>query len=510
VTDVAAPASRASLRRALGLRTVVTTSTGLAFAALEYLAAAGLVTYVAGDSAWIPIIVAGGLALVAYGFFGELNGMFPTAAAVRLYMQRAMDDRAALTITFTYMTTIILVIASDAFIVGSALAHAFGEPAWVASIWIVGLLGVAVVCNLRGITVAGLLQDLATTVVVVATLVIGVLALVHSGHGLHTPLAPLRGHSAGDLFEAIALGVFLYSAFEWVTTSAEEVRRPESINRGMLIAIGILCVVCGVATVAMSHTLTHGELTSAYPQLYLGVAAIGHAGLWVMAGVTAVTALNTFNGGFITASRFIYGTAREGSLPRQLALLNDRAVPWVPVVGRGAVSAVVALIVAVTQAWEVLVAVGAALEGMIYAVAGFCAVRLRRRLPVTTRPFRVPGLAVLGPVGIALFGLLAVTASVSVNDRFDPAPLVIIVVAGLLSLCYVLWVLPGIRAREEARRAARPKRRPGRPAVENPGSENAMGAQGQPAGVASQAERDQLLDDGGEGDPGGLPQHGEH
>ncbi len=51
-----------------------------------------------------------------------------------------------------------------------------------------------------------------------------------------------------------------------------------------------------------------------------------------MAAVTAVTALNTFNGGFITASRFIYGTAREGSLPRQLAQLNDRAVPWVPVV----------------------------------------------------------------------------------------------------------------------------------------------------------------------------------
>ena len=62
--------------------------------------------------------------------------------------------------------------------------------------------------------------------------------------------------------------------------------------------------------------LTHGELTSAYPQLYLGIAALGHSGLWVMAGVTAVTALNTFNGGFITASRFIYGTAREGSLPR--------------------------------------------------------------------------------------------------------------------------------------------------------------------------------------------------
>jgi amino acid transporter len=230
----------------------------------------------------------------------------------------------------------------------------------------------------------------------------------------------------------------------------------------MLIAIGILCVVCSVAAVAMSHTLTHHELTSAYPQLYLGIAAIGHAGLWVMAAVTAVTALNTFNGGFITASRFIYGTAREGSLPRQLAQLNDRAVPWVPVVALGLASALVALIVAVTHAWQVLVAVGAALEAMIYGVAGFCVLRLRRREPDAPRPFRVRGLTVLGPVGLILFGVLAVTASVSVQNKFNPAPLVIILVAGVLSAYYVLRVLPGVKAREAARRAARPRRRPGR------------------------------------------------
>ena len=429
---------------------------------MEYLAAAGLVIYVAGDSAYIPIIVAGALALLAYGFFGELNGMYPTAAAIRLYMKRAMDDRVALTITFTYMTTIVLVIASDAFIVGSALAHAFGEPAWVASLWIVGLLGIAVITNLRGITVAGLLQDAATSVVVTATLAVGILALVRSGHGLHTPLQPLHGHSPGDLLEAIALGVFLYSAFEWVTTSAEEVRKPASIHRGMLIAIGILCVVCAVATVAMSHTLSHGELTSAYPQLYLGIAALGHSGLWVMAAVTAVTALNTFNGGFITASRFIYGTAREGSLPRQLAQLNDRAVPWVPVVILGSVSAVVALLVALTHAWEVLVAVGAALEAMIYAVAGFCAVRLRTRQPDAARPFRVRGLGFLGPFGITVFGVLAVLASVSVQGAFNPAPLIIVLAAGAVSALYVLRVLPGVREREAARRAARPRRRPSR------------------------------------------------
>jgi basic amino acid/polyamine antiporter, APA family len=61
---------------------------------------------------------------------------------------------------------------------------------------------------------------------------------------------------------------------------------------------------------------------------------------------------------------------------------------------------------------------------------------------------------------MVVFGVLAILASVSVQDRFSPAPLVIILVAGGLSAFYVLRVLPGIRQRDAARRAARPRRRP--------------------------------------------------
>ncbi len=455
--------SGATLRRALGLRTVVSTSTGLAFAALEYLAAAGLVAYVAGDAAWIPILVAGLLALLAWGFFGELNGMFPTAAAIRLYMKRSMDDRVALVITFTYMITIVTVIAADAFIVGSALAHAFSEPAWVAALWIAGLLALAVLSNLRGVKVAGGVQDVATYLVLAATLVVGIAALVHSHHALRTPFNPIHGHSPSDLIEAVALGIFLYSAFEWVTTSAEEVRKPTHIHRGMAISLGILFVVCSLVTVAMSHVLTHHQLGSAYPQLFLGQAAFGQAGLWLMAAVTAVTALNTFNGGFITASRFVYGTAREGALPRQLALLNDRAVPWVPVVGLGALSLVVSLLVAVTHAWQVLVAVGAALEAMIYAVAAYCTLRLRARAPEVARPFRIRGARFLAVIGIVVFGALSLVASVSVNNSFNVVPLIVIAVGLGLSSFYVLAVLPGIRSKEAARQATTTRRRPPRP-----------------------------------------------
>ena len=176
-----------ALRRALGLRTVVSTSTGLAFAALEYLAAAGLVVYVAGDSAWIAVTTAGLLALLAWGCFSELNGMFPTAAAIRLYMKRSMDDRVALTITISYLTTIVLVIAADACIVGTAIAHVLGRGTWVAVPIIAALLGLAVTSNLRGVKVAGGVQDVATYAVLAVTTLVAVTALVRSHRGLRFP-----------------------------------------------------------------------------------------------------------------------------------------------------------------------------------------------------------------------------------------------------------------------------------------------------------------------------------
>lgn len=451
------------LRRGIGLRTVISTSTGLSMAAVNYLAVAGLVVFVAGDRAWIAIGVAGLLALIAWAFYGELNGLFPTAAAIRLYMQRSMDDRAALSVTFTYMATLILVIAADAFIIGSAVAHVLGQPAWAAAIYIAALLGLATWSNLRGIRVAGGLQDAATFTVLAVTTLVAVLAITQSGHNAHHVANQLNSNHS--MITAVALGVFLYSAFEWVTANAEEVRRPGDIPKGMLISLGVLFAVCAVLSVAMGRLLSGPELRSAYPQVYLGSHVFGTAGIGLMLGVTVITAINTFNGGFLTASRFMYAAAREGNLPRAFSRLNDNAVPWVPVVCLAAGSTVVALMVAATSSWEVLVATGAALEAGIYTVAGYCVLTLRKRQPDTDRPFRIRGGPALAVAGMGIFGTLALAASVTVGNSTNPMPLVIIGVTGAFSTAYVLRVIPRLRAAEEARRAAagsRQRRRPPR------------------------------------------------
>ncbi|MGE5672290.1 MAG: hypothetical protein ACM3XM_00175, partial [Mycobacterium leprae] len=62
-------------KKVLGLSTIVSTSAGLTLAACTFVAAAQMASYMAGDSAWLAVLIAGLLCLLAAAGFSELNGM---------------------------------------------------------------------------------------------------------------------------------------------------------------------------------------------------------------------------------------------------------------------------------------------------------------------------------------------------------------------------------------------------------------------------------------------------
>ncbi|MDA8185670.1 MAG: APC family permease [Acidimicrobiales bacterium] len=490
MTDAAVPgapegaAPALQLRRALGLASATATSAGLAFAAMDYLAVVSVAAYAAGDSAWLAILVAGFLALLVAGVFSELNGLYPSAAGIRLYMTRAMGPKSALSVTFTYMTTIVLVIAADAFIIGAAVQHGLHEPAVLAYVWIVLLVGVAMAANLLGVRLAGRVQDLVTYTVLGSTVALSLVAIFHVPGPFRTPFAVFE-HGPHGAIEAVAFGVFLYAAFEWVTTTAEEVRSPSVTTRALFIAPGILFVVTALVSFAMSHAVAFHRLHgSAYPQLLLGKATLGTLGeLWMLA-TTVLTAVNTFNGGFLTASRFIYAAAREDTLPRSFARLNLRAVPWLAVVVLGTTSMAVAAAVFATHQWLLLVAVGSTLEALIYAFACWSVLVLRRREP-RSRPFRLRAgkpLAIAGVVVFAALGLASGFSDPRHPSKLSALPMAVVVVMAVLSTCYVLMAVPRLRAKARARAAAaRPRRRPQRPDTVAPGAPTPDPAASDPA-----------------------------
>jgi len=438
-------------------------STGLAFAAINFLAIAQLLQNVDARLAWIPVVAAGIVMLAVRGVFAELDGMRPSAAGIRVWLAQAMNGRVALVITLTYMTTVVLVVAADAYIIGEAVAWALHQSQAVAIALVAVLLALATWINLRGIKLAGRAEQLATFTAVVLTLIVGVVAILHPSTDGVTPIGTT---GQGGWLQAFVLGIFIYVGFEWVTTNSEEVTRPAIIPRAMLAALAILAICWAVFSVAMGLTLDNSDLTSAYPQLLVAQHALGQGGMLLMLGVTALTAVNTFNGGFITLSRFMYALAREGTLPRRLSTLNDRAVPSLAVVVLGLSSLVLAIVVAITGSFAVMVSVGAALETGIYASAAYVVWRLRGREPETARPYRARGGRPLALALVVVFGLLTVVAATSVGATTSVAPLLVVLGFAVLATAYVLVVVPRFERREAeelaARRAARAAQRASR------------------------------------------------
>lgn len=456
------------LRRSVGVATATATSAGLAFAAIDYLGVVSVLAYAPGATAAVAILLGGVLVVLVAAIFSELNGLYPTAAGIRLYLGRAVGDRTALAVTFTYMSTVVLVISADAFLIATAVRHVLHEPPGLAYLWIVVLLGLALGANLRGVRLAGWVQTLVTYTVLAGTTVPSALALLHVGSALHRPF-DLFGKGAFSGIQALAFALFLYAAFEWVTTTAEEARTPRVITRALFIAPVLIWAVSSLFALALTHLVPFSTLHhSAYPQLLMGKAALGAVGeLWMLA-LTVLTALNTFNGGFLVASRFIYAAAREGNLPRQFASLNLRAVPWLAVMTLAGASAVVAAVVLATGQWLLLVAVGAAIESGIYALGSLSLLILRRR-ETRERPFRLLAGRPLAAFGIVLFTTLFLATGLSDPrdaSRFSLAPIAVIAALACVSSGYVLVFVPRLRAAAAVRAAAnRPRRRPQRAAA---------------------------------------------
>src|SRR5450755_3844620 len=295
--------------------------------------------------------------------------------------------------------------------------------------------------NLRGIKLAGLLQDITTYILLAIAIIISLIALGQHGFQLRSPFAAFN--DPGNLLNAVAVGVFVFAAFEWVTPLSEEINDIRQIPRSMFVSLGLLFISYALFTVACSNILNVHATTianSPVPQMLLGKAALGQFGIWIMLFATLLTAVMTFNGGFATASRFLYAAAREDTLPPIFSRISiSSAVPYIAVIGLTVLSAIIAIIIFLTGQFQILILVGAVLEALIYTIAGLCVIQLRRRKPAAERSFRIAGGWAIPIATTVIFGVLAILASLITGSSglMTGTPLIITLAIFAVSALYV-------------------------------------------------------------------------
>ena len=139
------------------------------------------------------------------------------------------------------------------------------------------MLVIVTLMNIRGIKLAGNFQDIVTYGLIVSMILISLWGLKQVNFHLAAPLA-IGGVS--NFIQAVAVGIFLFVGFEWVTPLAEEVTDSRIISRGMFIAVGIVCIVYALFTVAMTANVPLNALAhSPIPQVLFAQKILG--GCWI-------------------------------------------------------------------------------------------------------------------------------------------------------------------------------------------------------------------------------------
>lgn len=436
------------LKKVLTLRTVVATSAGLTLASATFVAAVQVAGFLAGDSAWLAILIAGGLCLGAGMCFSELNDILPSAAGIRLYFGRAFGDKFALTVSLLYMIVVMGVVGAESFILAKILNYAV--PAVDSLVWIVVMLVTATLMNIRGVRIAGTFQDVITYGLMVSVVVLSFIGLDKINYHIEAPLA--TGGVAG-LFSAVAVGVFLFVGFEWVTPLAEEVTDSRIISKGMFIAVGLLSVIYSLFTVVMAATVPMSDLAgSPIPHLLFARSVMGDAGVAWIVVISLAASITTFNAGLLSVSRFFYATAREHALPTVFSRVSMRYLtPWVSILAVFAVGLTLSVFILFTGRYLVLVNMAAAAECIVYSLAGISVLILRKKMADRERQFTIPLGPVIPVLTTIVFALLAV--GVFIQDYYAA----LWVAVGLAVIWwYVNRVVPVLK---EKHRASRPTSR---------------------------------------------------
>ncbi len=212
------------------------------------------------------------------------------------------------------------------------------------------LVALSVVVVVTVINCAGVQKSARVTrlivLLVLAVLAGVVAATVHSGRWEADRLSHGAPGSIAGILQAAGLLFFAFAGYARIATLAEEVRDPARvIPRAIRLALAIALGVYLAVAVAVLGVLGPGRLAAASAPLLDAVRAVGADRLApVVAGGAALAATGALLALLLGVSRTVLAMARDGHLPRILAVVHPRfAVPQCAEIAIGAVVAVLAV-----------------------------------------------------------------------------------------------------------------------------------------------------------------------
>ena len=279
--------------------------------------------------------------------------------------------------------------------------------------------------NVRGIQMVGAVSTVLEIFILLPVAVMCLIAATKWQHNPFAPLVPPHVPTFQVFGVGLALGLWLYSGYEQMSSVAEEVENPA---RNYPLALALV-VPLSMATYFLPTALSLAALGNwqEWKTGYFSVAAQLIGGPWLgvwMTVAAAVTSVAILNATVLTGTRMPSAMAQDGYLPPSLTRKHARyGTPWMAI---AISSAIYAGLAALNLAQLIGVYIWLRIGVTILTV--LAAPRLRKKSPEMPRPFRIPwGTAGLRYVVIAplLMSGLALVGSDPFARRWGPVAMLV-------------------------------------------------------------------------------------
>lgn len=404
--------------KTLGLRSVISISVGLVIAT-SCLVSLGQGAGAIGVTFIGAMVIACLLNMTTVASLSELNALMPnTTGGLAQYTLTSMGPFPTLiSMVGGYLICNIMSCGVEASIFSYAMATTIKLP--IPSLAYTLIMTVIVmIANLYGVDMFAKIQDVVAFLLVGSMLVLGIIGMLGLGTGQEVVQPYNMASDFKGVVSMIAVAFWLFIGAEYVIPVSKNVRNAKrNVPLGMMIGLGLICVVQSVMVLGFHNYTPWGELAdSAAPHLLYGENLLGSAGRIWMTLVSALAVVSTQNSTVNGLSGICQGMAKMNMIPRIFAKTNRHNVPYFGVIF---VSVFIFVFAALSDgsadAISFLILVGSVFWMISYILAHIDVLILRRRLPKAPRSFKVP----CGP----LFPLIGIagTAYMILNISTDPA-----------------------------------------------------------------------------------------
>ena len=267
---------------------------------------------------------------------------------------------------------------------------------------------------LRGARESSRATNIMVTIKLLALGLFIAVGITHLTPANYVPFAP---NGFTGIHQGAAIVFFAYIGFEAISTAAEETRDPQrNLPIGILGGLAICTVIYVIIGGVLTGMVPYRQLANSADPLAYALQAAGFQKVgWVVAlgaAVSMAAVLLVFQFG---QPRIFFSMARDGLLPPWAAKLHPRTgIPAATTLLTGLVVACAALVGDAAETYDLTNI------GTLFAFALVClgVLMLRVMEPARPRPFRVPLVWVVAPLGAAACVFIMVGLPYQAWERF--------------------------------------------------------------------------------------------